>query len=152
MSVRRHRIEQIVLFDGDCAFCSGMVRLSVKLLKIPTVGFVASGSEMGQNVLKRMKLPENPSTIFLLSDGNVLKKSEAAIALISKFRRPYCWMTLGRIFPLTLRDWVYDRIAQYRMNPLRRSSQHCAFSGSEEKHLIDSINFDWAELERILKK
>lgn len=149
---KKRRLESVIVFDGDCAICSGFVRTSIALLEGSTTGFIASGSEFGQKILTRLSLPGQPSSVYLIKSGSVLEKSDAVFDLCLCFRKPYRWLRVLKVIPAGIRDWIYDGIAHVRRKFSGKNPGSCYFSPSDQKFLIDTNNCNWAELEELLKK
>ena len=146
----RRRLERLVIFDGNCAFCSRFFRVSVALLEGDNTAFVASGSETGQKILRRLELPNQPSTVYLVKRGGVLEKSSAVLDLYGEFRRPYCWLKALAILPRGFRDWGYDLIARWRRFLPGGNLSRCELSVKQQKFLIGDDNSDWAVVEDLL--
>ena len=146
-----HRLERLVIIDGDCSFCSGFARLSIALLAIDTIGFVSSGSTIGQKLLRYLKLPGEPSTVYVIRQGSILEKSSAIFDLCTAFRRPYRWFRFFAVLPRGFCDWIYDLIAWVRHYLPGKHLIRQTLTPDQQKYLLDDDQCDWAELENLLK-
>ena len=57
---------------------------------------------------------ENPESVLLFKDGELLSKSSAAIAIATEFDGAWKLLALFRFLPQNLRDAIYDWIAKNR--------------------------------------
>ncbi|MBD0284903.1 MAG: thiol-disulfide oxidoreductase DCC family protein [Flavisolibacter sp.] len=105
----------IILFDGVCNFCNGMVLFIIKQDKQKVFRFAALQSEAGQRLLKTYQLPRNDFDSFLLiENGKVYRSSTAGLRLYNKLPWYWMWMQVFWIVPKIFRDAVYDFIARNR--------------------------------------
>ena len=67
----------LLLFDGVCNLCNGMVQFIIKRDKKEKFKFASLQSESGQAVLKQFGLPTNDfdSFVFITGDNYFLKSS-----------------------------------------------------------------------------
>ncbi|MBD0365460.1 MAG: thiol-disulfide oxidoreductase DCC family protein [Flavisolibacter sp.] len=105
----------IILFDGVCIFCNGMVLFIIKQDKQKVFRFAALQSEAGQRLLETYQLPRNDFDSFLLiENGKVYRSSTAGLRLYNKLPWYWMWMQVFWIVPKIFRDAVYDFIARNR--------------------------------------
>ena len=105
----------LVLFDGVCNLCNGVVRFVVRHEKSKTLRFAALQSEAGKVILGEIDLADfdDLSSIVFIEDGLVQFKSDAAIAISSHLHWPYR-LGVFKIIPRSIRDIIYNWIARYR--------------------------------------
>ncbi len=109
----------IVLIDGDCALCVGLVewlgkRIPQELLSPEHIIFVPGESDLGSELLSQFEIREFDSVV-VIDQGQVFRESEAVLALNSVLPRQ--WKALGRlsrIVPRPVRDGMYRWIARNR--------------------------------------
>lgn len=107
--------ERIILFDGECKLCSAWVPFVVQRDPEALFKFCSVQSPQGQELLKSIGLPtQSFETMVLLVDGKPFYRSEAFFKVTKQLSKPWPLINILRIFPLKLRDWVYDRIALNR--------------------------------------
>lgn len=72
-------------------------------------------SSTGQKLLEKHNLACDNIDTFLLVKGNkALTKSDAALAIADALKRPWNYLTVLRIIPKPVRDYVYSVIARNR--------------------------------------
>ncbi len=105
----------IVLFDGVCNYCNGMVNFFIRQDRKKIVRFAALQSEAGQRLLERYGLPkENFDSFILIDRGKMYKSSTAGLRLYNQLPWYWKWTQLFWIVPKFIRDAVYDVIAKNR--------------------------------------
>jgi len=105
----------LVLFDGDCALCSGWARTVLKRDGARLFRLAPVQSPLGRALMVHHGLdPDDPSTMLLLEDGRAFGKTEGSIRVASRLGWPYRATVLLRLIPGGLRDAVYDQIARRR--------------------------------------
>lgn len=111
----------VVVVDGDCALCVGLVEwMGRRLAKdtpvsLQTVIFVPGQSDLGGEVLRRASVTDFDS-VLVISNGVVLTESGAVLALASIL--PWGYRALAgaaRIVPRSWRDATYRAIARRRI-------------------------------------
>lgn len=107
---------KIVLYDGSCGFCHFSVRFIFRWEKQNNqpIMFASLNSAKSQQMLADMGFSNLPDSFVFIEGSRLHLKSNAFIALCKYFRSPINYFAVLRIFPLSLRDWVYDLIAKYR--------------------------------------
>ena len=55
-----------------------------------------------------------PETVVFYEDGKLLLKSRAVLAILKYTSRPYRWLRIFRLLPITLLDRIYEWIARNR--------------------------------------
>ncbi|GLK47902.1 hypothetical protein GCM10017620_08750 [Brevundimonas intermedia] len=102
----------LVLFDGDCALCSGSARKMLKADRAGVFRLAPTQSALGQALLAHYGVnPEDPSTMLLIQDGVARERSDAVLAIAAQLPAPYRWAIIGRIVPQFIRDRLYDFVA-----------------------------------------
>lgn len=108
----------IILFDGVCNLCSGVVRFVIARDPHARFRFAALQSDAARRACAEVgAMPPaavDPDTIIVIADGRALERSDAALAIAS--RLPFPWPMFGvfRILPRALRDWLYRLVAKNR--------------------------------------
>ena len=105
----------VVLFDGVCNFCNGMVNFLIRQDKKGIFRFAALQSETGQKLLEQHHLPKTDFDSFvLIENGKVYTSSTAGLRLYGKLPWYWKWTQLFWIIPRPLRNAVYALIARNR--------------------------------------
>jgi len=108
----------IILFDGVCNLCSGVVRFVIARDPRAHFRFAALQSDAARRACAEVGATPpaavDPDTIIVIADGRALERSDAALAIAS--RLPFPWPMFGvfRILPRALRDWLYRLVARNR--------------------------------------
>ena len=105
----------IVLFDGVCNLCNKTVRFIIRRDPKAKFRFASVQSESGQLLLKQLSLPiDRYDSIVYICDDKFYLKSTAVLTILSKLGSGWQLLSFLIIFPLFLRDKVYDFIAKWR--------------------------------------
>ena len=115
--------DRIVLYDGDCALCSRSVYRIYKLDKNHLIYFASLQSDTGQKLLKKCGLAHDytDSIVFIDKDKHWIK-STAALKMLPYFKWYMAIFNLFYIIPRSLRDMVYDWIADNRHSLVKEQS------------------------------
>jgi len=114
----------VVLFDGVCNLCNGLVSYLIARDSDGRLQFAALQSDAGQELLTRHGLPTEGFDSFVLVEGDQLyTKSDAAIRVAELLGWPYRAARVGRLIPGGLRDSVYDVVADNRYDWFGRKDQ-----------------------------
>jgi predicted DCC family thiol-disulfide oxidoreductase YuxK len=107
--------ENLILFDGVCNFCSASVRFVIRHDRRAIFRFASLQSELGKEICRRRGIdPEDIQTFLVNVEGRILVRSDAAIAVASRFGGVWKIAALLRLVPRVARDSVYAMIARNR--------------------------------------
>jgi len=105
----------VILFDGICNFCNGIVNFIIRQDKKNIFQFAALQSDAGQRLLKQYQLPQSNFDSFILIDkGKLYKSSTAGLKLYNYLPWYWKWTQLFWIIPRFIRDAAYNIIARNR--------------------------------------
>jgi predicted DCC family thiol-disulfide oxidoreductase YuxK len=105
----------VLLFDGICNLCNGMVAFVIARDPGARFRFGALQSDAARTLLSRVSAPQPlPDSIVLLEDGRIYTKSTAAIRIARGLRFPWPLVGVFLVVPRPVRDWVYDAVARNR--------------------------------------
>lgn len=105
----------LILFDGVCNLCNGVVDFIIKWDKYNRFIFTAIQSEEAELVRKKFDLKESDiSSIILIKNNKAYHNSTAILNIIKEL--PSFWKILYIFItiPEPLRNYVYDIIANRR--------------------------------------
>jgi predicted DCC family thiol-disulfide oxidoreductase YuxK len=112
----------VLLFDGVCNLCNGLVQFVIKRDRLGKFRFGALQSAPGRKILKTLKLPvQDLETLVLIKDGKALIKSTAGLTLLRELGGFWGWFYVFMVIPVPVRDWVYDLIAKSRYSIFGRT-------------------------------
>ena len=122
----------IVLVDGDCALCVGLVewlckRIPAEKLNPEHIMFVPGESDWGTELLREAHVTGFDSVV-VLNKGQVLQEGDAVLALAEVL--PTRWKVLaagGKVVPRGVRNMLYRWIARNRITWFGRA-EVCAFN------------------------
>lgn len=105
----------LILFDGVCNLCNGVVQLVIRQDTKGVLQFAPLQSPAGQKLLQQLQLPQKDFETFLLLDkGKLYQKSSAALKVARYFKWYWQWLQLLWVVPQPVRDGVYSFIARHR--------------------------------------
>lgn len=107
----------IVVFDGICNLCSSLVDFITARDPGKVFTFVPMQTPRGQQLLEAHGVSIDQVDTFLLirgGGGEALLRSDAAIAIAARLRRPWNLLTVLRFVPTPIRDRVYSFVASNR--------------------------------------
>jgi len=105
----------ILLFDGVCNLCIGLVNFTIKRDSKEKFKFAALQSESGQALLKTFGLSANDFDTFVLISGEkYYLKSSAGLHVLKELGGFWKLFYVFTIIPIPLRDFIYNVIAKRR--------------------------------------
>jgi predicted DCC family thiol-disulfide oxidoreductase YuxK len=105
----------IILFDGVCNLCDGVVQFVLKKDKKARFRFAALQSERGTALLKQFGLSTtNYNSFVLIESGRVYQKSAAALQVLKGLGGVWALLYGFIVFPRPIRDYIYDWVARNR--------------------------------------
>jgi predicted DCC family thiol-disulfide oxidoreductase YuxK len=110
----------LLLYDGVCALCNGLVQFLIKRDKLGGFRFAPLESGLGREVLARFDIHAFPDGVMLLTDAltpaeHLYQRSDAVAEAVQRLSAP--WRLAGRILrlvPRSVRDWGYGIVARFR--------------------------------------
>lgn len=107
-----------MIFDTNCILCSAWVRFLLQHEQSGRLLFASSRKAVGIRLAQDHGISSEALdlTYLVIRDGQPLTKSDASLALVAELRAPWRYLTVLRIVPKRLRDWIYDIVARNRLN------------------------------------
>ncbi|MBK7084549.1 MAG: thiol-disulfide oxidoreductase DCC family protein [Flavobacteriales bacterium] len=116
--------ERLLLFDGVCNLCTGVVRFIIKHDKRGLFHFASLQSGTGEAVLTAHSMPTDAYASFVyVRKGRVLVKSTAALNIARDLGGLWSLGYGFIIVPPFLRDAVYGFVARNRYNWFGRKDE-----------------------------
>lgn len=108
--------ENIVLYDGDCGFCSFWVQWLLNKDKEHILRFASLQGDFGQGFLQthQMDLENFDTIIYITSTDHYYTKSSAILNILKSLGNIYSLLYFFILVPKFIRDFVYDLIAKNR--------------------------------------
>ena len=111
---------ETIYYDGHCGLCHGFIK------------FVLARDPGGRFHFAPLdKLPKSeraglPDSVVVRTPGALLTKSEAALYVLQGLGGPWAMLaSVGRVFPVALRNFVYDGIAKVRYRIFGKRDNVC---------------------------
>jgi predicted DCC family thiol-disulfide oxidoreductase YuxK len=104
----------IILFDGHCNLCSGWVRFVLAREGRSRLRFASLQSAAGRQLLAAHGLSADLQTVVLIDEARAFVRSAAVLRMIGYLRAPWPLLSVLRLVPLPLRDWIYEFVARHR--------------------------------------
>jgi predicted DCC family thiol-disulfide oxidoreductase YuxK len=113
--MKTDRQHPVLLFDGVCNLCNGLVRFILKRDPAGHFRFASLQSASGQAILERFGRSRSELDTFLWAHGGVCRdKSTAGLLTLKGLGWPWNLLYALMLVPGPWRDWAYDRIARNR--------------------------------------
>jgi len=107
--------EFVVLFDGVCNLCDGLVQFLIRHDPAGRLRFCAMQSDSGRTMLAARGFDPDALDTFVVLDGpRNLTRGDAALAIARVIEAPWSWIAAARILPRSLRDALYRIVAKNR--------------------------------------
>ncbi len=103
----------VLLFDGVCNLCNGVVQFVLTQDRRGVLQFASQQSESGEKLLERYKIPPMQGVV-LLEGETAFTGSDAALRLFRHLGGSWGALEVLRVFPRPLREFVYGLIARNR--------------------------------------
>jgi predicted DCC family thiol-disulfide oxidoreductase YuxK len=106
--------EVVLLFDGVCNLCNGVVQFLIRqdkkgILKFASLQSHAAAQRLhGHGDLKKL------TSVVLIEKGQVFQKSNAVLKVVQYLPWYWQWAQVFWIVPRFIRDGIYDWIARNR--------------------------------------
>src|SRR5262245_25579306 len=105
----------LLVFDGVCVLCSGIARFILKRDKSFAFRLAAAQSPLGRALLRHYGLDaEDLETNLVLADGVAYGKLDTVAVMGARLGGSWRVLSLVRLLPRSLADWLYDRVARNR--------------------------------------
>ncbi len=131
-----HQPEPILFYDGLCGLCDHLVQFLLERDVNGRIFFIAIQSDLGRKILMEKGIPESEiselSTVYLLSGGEVHRRSRAVFRVFSFLPGPWSWVRWLLWIPSFLADPWYRWVASLRYRIFGRLAQ-CRIPTPEEK-------------------
>ena len=105
----------VIIFDGQCVFCSGWVKFALKRDKNKTYRFMTAQSATGAALYRHYGLDDrNYETNMLLVNGKPYLRSEGSIRMVAGLGFPWSLLKVFSLVPRPLLDRIYEFVARNR--------------------------------------
>ena len=105
----------IIIFDGECVFCSGWARFVIAVDRRRRFRLLAAQSPLGQALYRHLGLdPTNYETNILIENGLAYYKADGSIRMAAGLGFPWSLAMVARALPKRWRDGLDDVVARNR--------------------------------------
>jgi predicted DCC family thiol-disulfide oxidoreductase YuxK len=105
----------IIVFDGECIFCSGWVNFVLRHDRQGRYRFITAQSPLGEALYRHYGLDSrNYETNILIEGGIAYLKSEGSLRMAAGLGFPWKLAGILRIIPKIIRDPFYELVARNR--------------------------------------
>lgn len=121
----------VILFDGVCNLCNGLVKFIIKRDKKKRFRFAALQSGYAKYIEKNYGLNlADLNTVILIKYGKVYTKSSAVLHIARELGFPYSLSICFFIIPPFIRNYFYSFVAKNRYRWFGTQS-HCMVPSQE---------------------
>lgn len=115
--------KDIIIFDGECNLCNGVVGWLLKFAPKQLFSFVPFQSNEGQAYLKKHGFPlQQLETVILIDDQGVHTHSDGFLRVVSKIPKWQRVAALLAFIPRLIRDYIYRTASKNRVKWFGTSS------------------------------
>ncbi|KUG07003.1 thiol-disulfide oxidoreductase DCC family protein [Solirubrum puertoriconensis] len=106
----------IILFDGVCNLCHGLVQFIIARDPVGRFQFASLQSEVGQRLMPGgiNPDPDNPDSVVLIENGRAYTHSTAILRILQHLGGGWRLLSVGMVLPRFLRDAAYRFVARNR--------------------------------------
>lgn len=107
--------QSIVIFDGVCVFCNGVVNFIIKHDPGSTFTFSQMQSEVAQSLIKKHNASkEILNTLMLIKNGRCYLRTDAILEIAKDLSGFWYLFNIFKIIPRPIRDFLYTLFAKNR--------------------------------------
>jgi predicted DCC family thiol-disulfide oxidoreductase YuxK len=106
--------KSVVLFDGYCNLCDGVVKFLIKHDHKKQFIFIPLQSRKGKELVQQVNVPENFDAVILITNENTFTASDAVLEIARNLPFPWKMAFVFRYIPKPFRDGIYRFIASKR--------------------------------------
>ena len=108
--------KDIIIFDGECNLCNGVVGWLLKFAPEDIFSFVPFQSPYGQELLKKHGFPTaSLDTVILIDDAGIKTHSDGFLRIVSKIPKWQRVAALLAFIPRMIRDYIYVTASRNRV-------------------------------------
>ncbi|MDZ5811163.1 thiol-disulfide oxidoreductase DCC family protein [Halorubrum sp. AD140] len=128
----------VILFDGVCNLCSGFVQFVLPRDTEEKYRFASLQSDVGKELLAEHDLPSDElESVVLIEDGESYVKSSAIIQIATGLGGFYRLLSPFRYVPRSIRDRIYDFVADHRYRWFGKKDQCMMPSGDVQSRFLE---------------
>lgn len=106
----------ILIFDGHCVLCSSFAQFILRNDRHRHFRLMAAQTPIGAALYAHFGLnPVDYETNILVEGGQAWLKSEGSIRVFERLGFPWSLVSVARLLPRPVRDWLYEIVARNRL-------------------------------------
>jgi len=106
--------KKIILFDGVCNLCNGVVRFIIRHDKNDQFRFASLQGKVGRLNLMKFNLTDDLNSFVLIDQNKIYTRSTGALLVCRHLGTPWKYLYILIIVPPFIRDTVYKILSRYR--------------------------------------
>ncbi len=108
--------KDIIIFDGECNLCNGVVGWLLKFAPKDIFEFIPFQSPKGQSLLLENNFPTDQlDTVILIDDHGITTHSDGFLNIVSKIPKWQRVAALLAFIPRMIRDFIYKTASKNRV-------------------------------------
>jgi len=108
--------KDLIIFDGECNLCNGVVGWLLKFTPEDLFQFVAFQSSYCQQLLRQHDFPtEQLDTVILIDEYGIKTHSDSFLKIVSKIPKWKRVVALLTFIPRMIRDYIYKTASKNRV-------------------------------------
>lgn len=121
-------IKNIIIFDGECNLCNGVIGWLMKFASEDVFQFIAFQSPKGQELLTKYSYPtQQLDTVILIDENGSHTHSDGFLKIVSKIPKWKRVAALLAFLPRIFRDGIYKSASRNRLKWFGQS-ESCAIN------------------------
>jgi predicted DCC family thiol-disulfide oxidoreductase YuxK len=129
----------IIVFDGECVFCSGWVKFALKADTRGRYRFLTAQSELGAALYRHYGLDARDYETNILIEGGIAHfRSSGSIRMVSGLGFPWSLVKVLSVIPAGIADGLYEFVARNRFRIAGRKSS-CYLPSAEDRERFLSL-------------
>ncbi len=108
------KADKVVLFDGVCNYCNGMVNFAIRNDKKATLKFAPLQSDAGKELTAQYAIPPSTDTVVFIDNGKAYTYAKAAIRIAKYLDWPARGLYAFAIVPSFISQPIYKWVARNR--------------------------------------
>lgn len=132
----------IILFDGECSFCSRSVQFIIRHDKAGLFKFAPSQSDTAQRIKTAYNVEHITGTMILIRDGNVYTHSDAVLRIAGELGLPWKLAKVFLVIPGGIRNAMYRFVSANRKR-LGKGKQTCMMPTDDVRQRFEIADGDW---------
>jgi predicted DCC family thiol-disulfide oxidoreductase YuxK len=115
--------KNIIIFDGECNLCNGVIGWLLKFAPRDSFNFVAFQSPQGQSLLHTFGFPKKElTTVILIDEAGAHTHSDGFLRIVSQIPKWQVAAALLAFIPRLIRDSIYNLASKNRVKWFGKSS------------------------------